>query len=180
MKKYLPFIMFILLWIAPQAHSLVSKENTLHGKRIMFYTPHLLNPRFFGFEFGFMAEKRLNGWDFNYNAFAKALVAEELYNIDTASELRAGMLGVKAGIILPTHSWFPFFLEFAFGFAKTAYHKDPWFGKQDDSVASADMFLLEAGAIYRVGDKFLLRINYQLNNVDYVAKKLFLSVGFNY
>ena len=159
-----------------QARQIHDEDMILKGKRISFYTPHLLNPKFFGFEFGFVVQKYVG--DYPYHAFAKAVVAEEFFTVDQKN--RGGALGVKAGLLLPTQPWLPLFLELAFGYAKTAFQEDPWFGGSDVTLQNDDLLLAEIGLIYRFGDKFLVRANYQVNNVDYFDREVFMSVGFNY
>ena len=149
----------------------------LPEKRVTIYTPHIFNPKYFAFEFGFVTKKKL-GKSYNYNAFAKAFIAEEFYTTD--SELRAGALGAKAGVYLLTQPWFPIFLEMGIGYAKTSLHKDPWLGDREDSIHSKDLLLAEAGLFYLHREKLIFRATYQANGVDYFTKKFFVSIGFNY
>lgn len=161
-----------------RAHAAVDEDMVLKGKRLSFYSPHLLNPKYFGFEFGFVVNKKIESWDYPYYAYAKATVVEEFYTSDQG--LRAGALGVKAGLLLPTQPWVPVFLDLGFGFAKTAYQKDPWFGSRDKTIKEGQMYLAEIGLVMRLSEKLLLRTHIQVNNLDYFKRDFFVSIGFNY
>lgn len=173
---FLVFFISMIFINSNSALAFVPESMVLQHKKISFYTPHIFNPKFFGFEFGFVTKKNIKSYHFN--AFAKLLIAEEFYT--TSSTLRAGALGVKAGVIMPTQPWIPIYFEFAIGFAKTALHVDPWLGDREDSLQSKDLLLAEAGVIFRYKEKMLFRINYQVNTLKYFTKKTFVSVGFNF
>ena len=170
------FIALFLL-MASTSHAFVPESEIMQGKRLTIYTPHIFNPKYFDFEFGLITKKRISSY--HYNAFAKAFIAEEFYNTNDP-ELRAGALGIKMGIFLPTQKWFPLFLELGFGYAKTSLHKDPWLGDRDDSVATKSLLLAEGGLVYLHKKKILFRCVYQVNNIDYFDLKTFVSIGFNY
>lgn len=144
----------------------------------MIYTPHLLNPKFFGFEFGFVTNKKIERINYPYNAFAKITITEDFYEFDP--DLRGGALGFKAGVLLPTQPWIPLSLELAIGYARTSLQKDPWLGDEEDSIRSDDLLLFEAGILYRMKEKLLFRFSYQFNNVEYFQRNFFFSIGYNF
>jgi len=179
MKKVL-LVSCILLRAALPAQAkafLVPKENLLNKNSIAVYTPHVINPKYFSFEFGFLSKKSISSINYAYRAFAEAFIAEESYTTDT--NLRAAALGFKGGVILPTQPWIPLNIQFGFGYAKTALHESPWFGRRDESKTIKDMFLVEAGLLYQYKDYFL-RLIYQQNNLKFFTKKSFFSMGANF
>ncbi len=153
-------------------------DVVLKNKRVMYYTPHIFNPKFFGFEFGFVTDKKIESWNYPYNAFAKVVLAEDFYKYDPT--LRAGALGFKIGIMIPTQPWIPVSLEMAIGYAKTSLQIDPWLGDKDDRLQDKDLFLAEAGLVWIYNRKLLFRLHYQYNNVDYFVRKVFFSIGSNF
>ena len=155
-----------------------STPHFLQKKTVVVYTPHIFNPKYFSFELGFITRKKIPTWDYTFNAFAKATISEEFFS--SSSDLRAGALGVKTGVLLPTQPWIPFLIEIAIGYAKTSLHQDPWLGDRDDSVLSRDLFLAEVGGIYRFSSVLFIRVVHQFNNLDYFKRKSFFSVGFNF
>ena len=114
---------------------------------------------------------------YHYNAYVAAFLAEESYS--THQNLRAGALGGKGGVLLPIMPWAPIFFETSVGFAKTALHKDPWFGKKEDSVATRTQLLIQCGAVVRYG-QMLFFSHYQVNNLNYFSKKFFLGLGYHF
>ena len=155
----------------------IPKGMLIEKEKLIFFTPSIINPKYFAFEFGFRSHKKISRFHYPYNAFAEAFVAEETYT--TAPDLRAGALGFKGGVILPTQPWVDFFLQFSLGYAKTALHEDPFFGKREKSHTIKDMFLVEAGAMYRYKTLFL-RFLYQESTVKYFTKKTFIGLGVNF
>lgn len=174
----LTLISLNLLICSPVFGKSASEEISLRKKTIIVYTPHIFNPKNFSFELGFVTRKKIPTWDYMFNAFAKATISEEFFS--TASDLRAGALGVKTGVFLPTQPWIPLLFEMAIGYAKTSLHKEPWLGDRDDSVADKELFLFEAGGIYRISNTLFIRMVYQINNLDYFKRTSFFSVGFNF
>jgi hypothetical protein len=155
----------------------ISNDVLLNKEKIFFYTPHLVNQKYFALEFGFQSLKKINSLNYPFNAFAKAFLAEEYYLINP--NWRAGALGFKGGVMLPTQPWIPLSLVITGGYAKTALHEDPWFGKRAQSQETDDMFLIEGGLNILYKD-ILLRYTYQLNTIDYFKRKSFLSIGVNF
>lgn len=149
----------------------------LSKEKIFFYTPHIINQKYFAIEFGFQSLKKIEYFNYPFNAFAMAFLAEESYTVNPA--LRTGVLGFKGGVSFPTQPWIPLSLIITGGYAKTALHEDPWFGKRDQSVERDDLFLIEGGASYRYKD-FLIRYVYQLNTVKSLTRKSFLALGVNF
>ncbi|MCO4793788.1 MAG: hypothetical protein KC493_08755 [Bacteriovoracaceae bacterium] len=178
-SKYFKYFMIAFL----VTNTCFAKASSLDGvvlknKRIMFYTPHLFNPKFFGFEFGFVTDKKIEAINYPYNTFAKILISEDFYRYD--STLRAGALGLKAGILLPTQPWIPLSLELAVGYAKTSLQEDPWLGEDEERIQSKDLMLAEAGIVFTYRKKVLFRLHHQFNNVNYFVRKTFFSVGSNF
>ncbi len=138
--------------------------------------PPVVNKDYFLFEFGFLTEKEFKPWAYKYNAYVTAGLFQDWLNKD---RLRAGALGAKGGVMLPTQPWIPLLFTGTVGFAKTALHKNPFFGKDTSSVAKKDMILLEAGFLYHV-DKYFIRLVYQRSNVKYFTRHHFLVFGVNY
>ncbi|MBI2521323.1 MAG: hypothetical protein HYV97_12950 [Bdellovibrio sp.] len=149
----------------------------LEKEKLVFFAPNIINTKYFCFEFGFRSQKKIDSLHYLYNAFAEAFVAEESYT--TSQDLRAGALGFKGGVILPTQPWIDLFLQFSLGYAKTALHEDPWLGKREESRSIRDMFLIEAGAMYRYKTLFL-RFIHQENTVKYFTRKTFIALGVNF
>jgi hypothetical protein len=176
MKLFLYFSLTIIF--IGSVKGFAPRELTLQKKSLTIYTPHIINPKYFAFEIGYVTDKRFEFINYSYNAFAKAFAAEEFYTTDTV--LRAGALGAKAGVFLPTQPWFPIYLEMAFGYAKTSLHIDPWLGDRDNSVQTKSLLLAEGGVMYCHKKNFLVRVTYQVNNLKYFTKKIFFSIGFNY
>ncbi len=170
--------MLVSLLTVTTASAAISKKVMLLKNKIAFYTPHVINPKYFGFEIGYLLRKKIRSWSYPYDAYVEGYMVEESYTTDI--NLRAGALGAKAGVILPTQPWFPVYLQLTFGFAKTALHEDPWFGENEDTIQEKDMFLAEGGLIIRFKKRWLFRGTYQINNVDYFTKQAFFSMGLNF
>lgn len=171
-------VIFLLFFFISKLHAASLKNIILKKEKITYYTPHLINPKYFAFEFGFITKKIIRPWKYNYNAFVRAFMAEESYT--TNSNLRAAAIGGKAGFLLPTQPWIPLYLEYNVGFARTALHKHPWFGKEEQTESSKYLILTELGIVMKFKNKILIKVHYQLNNVSYFKKKLFLSIGANF
>jgi hypothetical protein len=154
------------------------KNIPIAEQTIVIYTPHIFNPKFFSFEVGFITKKKIKSINYPFNAFAKILIAEEFFS--TSSNLRAGAIGIKTGVLLPTQPWLPLLFEVSIGYGKTSLHEDPWLGDRDKSIDDAELFLIEAGAIYRISSSLFFRAMYQLNTLNYLKRQTFFSVGFNF
>jgi len=165
----------IFLGVLNQVHAFIPKEKILKYERVFLVTPGFFNPKYFSIGFGFITQKKI--LTYHYNAYVIAFAAEESYT--THQELRAGALGGKGGVLLPVVPWVPIFLESAVGFAKTALHKDPWLGKSKDSIATRTQLLIQGGVLVR-HRKMLFFSNYQINNLNYFSKKLFVGVGYHF
>ncbi len=169
-------IVTLALTCANQSFSKTFRSSILKNKTFVIYTPHIFNPKFFSFEIGFLTKKSIKNLNYPFNAFAKVLIGEEFFS--TTNEHRAGALGLKLGVFLPTQPWVPLLLELALGYAKTSLHQTPWLGEKDKSLSSKDLVLLEAGGIYTISHSVFLRIVHQVNNLSYFKRKTFFSVGF--
>ena len=153
-----------------------SNEFVIPKSRILMLAPPIINKDYVLLEFGFVSEKSIKSWSYNYNAYVTASLFQDSQNLD---HLRAGALGFKAGVMLPTQPWVPLILTGALGFAKTALQKNPFLGKDGSSVSQKDMFLVEAGALYRI-DKYFIRFVHQRSNVKYFKRHNIFLFGVNY
>lgn len=139
--------------------------------------PPVANKDYFLLEFGFITDKTIKSWDYNYNAYVTGAVFQDW--LDKPDKLRAGALGFKGGVIVPTQPWIPLLGTLTFGFAKTVLHKNPFLGKDAQSVSRKDMFLLEGGALYHINGYFI-RYAYQISNVKYFDRHSLFMLGVNY
>jgi hypothetical protein len=152
-------------------------ELTLKQEKIAFMTPNIFNSKYFGVEFGFLISKQIKSLDYHYNAYVDAFIVEESYT--TPEQLRSGALGFKGGVLLPTQPWIPLFFQAVIGYAKTAFHDDPWLGRREKSNDTGNMFLAEIGALYSLNG-FLIRYAYQINTIDYFTRNSIFSLGVNF
>jgi hypothetical protein len=155
----------------------IPNSMLLQREKLMVFSPNIINPKFFNFEFGFLTRKKISSIHYPYNAFAAAFLAEESYT--TSPDLRAGALGFKGGVILPTQPWIDLFFQLSGGYAKTALHNEPWFGKREKSQSTNDMFFVEAGALYRYKTVFF-RFLHQETTVKYFKRNSSLGIGVNF
>jgi hypothetical protein len=170
-------VIFITLFLLT-AESIASTKHLLFEKKYLtMIAPPVINKDYYLLEFGFAADKQIKKWDYHYNAFVTASLFEDW--LKQEHSLKAGALGFKAGVMLPTQKWIPLLFTFSAGFAKTTLHKRPIFGRDKDSVDKKDMFLLESGLLYRYDDYFI-RFNYQFNTVKYFKRKTFFMLGVSY
>lgn len=176
--KYWQFLIFTILCHVTDGHAFVPAEMVLPEGNISFITPTILNNRYFRFEIGYVVDKKIKSIDYNFNAFVEAILGEETYAKD--ENVRAGSLGGKGGLLLPTQPWIPFYLYMATGYAKAALHGDPWLGKKEDSIALKDMFLAEGGALFTYNRRVLFRYSYEVTTVKFFKKKSFFSIGMSF
>ncbi len=153
-----------------------SNEFVLPKGHLVIFGPPVINKEYFLIEFGFLTEKSIKSWGYNYNAYVTATLFQDAQG---QGKNRAGALGFKGGVILPTQPWVPFLLTASFGFAKTALQRNPFLGKDGSSVAQKDMIFLEAGAIYRI-DNYFIRFAHQRSTVKYFKRHNILMFGVNY
>ena len=139
--------------------------------------PPGVNKDYFLFEFGFVNDKKIKKWDYDYNVYVTASLFQDW--ADQKDKLRAGALGFKAGVFLPTQPWVPLLFTFTLGYAKTALHKNPFLGKDSSSAAQKDMMLAEAGFMYRY-KKYFVRPIYQISTVKYFNRNIIVMFGVNY
>lgn len=176
-NHYLKLFFLLLLVIANTGSLAATKEFVLPNGNLVLFAPPVINKDYFLIEFGFVIEKKIKAFDFGYNAYVNAALFEDW--LGKKDRLRAGGLGFKGGVILPTQPWIPLLFTLSTGFAKTVLHKDPVFGRDEQSVDEKVMILLEAGAMYRY-DKYFIRLAYQRSNVSYFSRHTFLTLGVNY
>lgn len=153
-----------------------SNEFILQNNNLFIIAPPVVNKDYYLIEFGFITEKNFMPWSYKYNAYATVNLFQDWLGKD---QLRAGALGFKGGVMLPTQPWIPLLFTGSIGFAKTALHKSPFLGKEELSVAQKDMFLLEAGALYHY-EGYFIRVAYQRSNVKYFTRHFLLMMGVNY
>lgn len=170
-------IMSLIFLVLPWQLQGATADVVLKNEKIGFFTPNILNTKYFAFEFGYLTQKKINRIGYHYNAYAEAFLAEESYT--TAEQLRSGALGFKGGVLMPLTPWYSIFWMGAIGYAKTSFHHDPWFGDRDESVSTRDMFLLETGLLFS-WNTFLIRYVYQISNVKYFTRNTMLSLGVNF
>ena len=175
MVKYT--ILIALLFSMTTVSMAGTKEQVLLPGNLAMLAPPYANKDYFAFEFGFVTEKKIKSWDYDYNAYVTASLFQDWK--DKSDKLRAGALGFKGGVILPTQPWIPLLFTMTLGYAKTALHKSPFFGKDDASVARKDMILIEAGLLYHY-NKYFLRFSYQQTNVKYFSRHTVLALGVVY
>lgn len=147
----------------------------LPNGNLLMLAPPVINKDYFQLEFGFVSAKKVKSSVFN--AYVTAAVFQDSYN--QSGKLKAGGLGFKGGVMIPTQPWIPLLFTMTGGFAKTALHKNPFLGKDNAAVADKDMFLLEPGLLYRF-DKYLIRTVYQVSNVRYFKRHFIINFGVNY
>jgi hypothetical protein len=155
-----------------------SNEFALKKGYLAAFAPPYVNKNYYLLEFGFLSEKEIKSWSYKYNAYVTAALFEDW--LHQKEKLRAGGLGFKAGVMLPTQPWVPLLFTFSAGFAKTVLHNQPIVGSDSQSADKKDMFLLEAGALYHFNKKYLLRFAYQISNVKYFNRHTFLMFGVTY
>lgn len=139
--------------------------------------PPVINKDYYLLEFGFITQKKIKAWKYQYNAYVTAALFEDWAR--KPDKLRAGGLGFKGGVIIPTQSWIPLLFSMSVGFAKTALHQNPILGKDEQSVARKDMFLIETGLLYRY-DKYFVRFAYQRSTVSYFSRNTIFMMGVSY
>jgi len=165
-------IIFMIFFGRPgEAQELLFKEGALVN-----FAPPVINKNYYLFEYGFIVRKEISKWKYGYNAFVNASLWEDWKN--RSDNLHAGALGFKAGVLFPLLSK-PLFYRVAGGFAKSVLHKNPIFGKDDQSVSKKTLLLFEAGLVYKF-DKTYVSATFQQNNVKFFKRHIFLSVGVNY
>lgn len=166
-----------LISICSAAFAGSSNEFVIPKGNLALLAPPVINKDYFLFEFGFLTEKEFKPWDYKYNAYVTAAIFQD--SLNKQDNLKAGGLGFKGGVILPTQPWIPIYSTLSIGFAKTALHKSPFFGRKDASVARKNMFLIETGGLYRI-DKYFLRFAYQVSNLKFFSKHTILTFGVSY
>lgn len=170
-------IILLLLIIPMSAHAGRTRELIFpRGTLIMLGLPYI-NKDYYSLEIGFITDKRITKWDYSYNVYVTGALFEDW--VDRNDDYRAGGLGFKAGGYFPVQPWVPFFFTFTGGFAKTVLHTNPIMGKDDQNIGKKDMFLLEAGFLYRY-DQYLIKYVYQQSNVKYFKRHLILTLGVSY
>lgn len=137
-------------------------------------TPPAINGSHVAIETGFITSKNLNMLNYEYNAFVGAFLARE--TDPNNHQLKTAELGFKGGLLFPVSLHFPIFLQGNAGYAKSAYQKDPIFGKTKQTILNKDMFFYELGTFYHF-EKFFLNALYQKNNLKTVEQSYFISIG---
>ena len=175
MAHRLLFIIF-LLGISTFSYA-GSNRFVLHKGHLVIFGPPVINKEYFLIEYGFIREKSVKSWGYRYNAYVTGTLFQDHQG---QGHIRAGALGFKAGVILPTQPWVPFLLAATLGFAKTALQRNPFLGKDGSSIAQKDMIFLEAGAIYRINENYFVRFAHQRSTVKYFKRHNILMFGVNY
>jgi len=172
MKGFTLFLILLVSFSWPAlGEELLFKEGALVN-----FAPPVINKDYYLFEYGFIVRKEIQKWKYGYNAFVNASLWEDWKN--RSDNLRAGALGFKAGVLFPLIKE-PLFYRVAGGFAKSVLHKNPIFGKDEQSVSKKTLLLFEAGLVYKF-DKTYVSATYQVTNVKFFTRHIILSIGVNY
>lgn len=169
------WVLLLLAFVSLPVRADGSKELFRDGA-IVNFAPPVVNKDYYLFEYGFTVRKEIKKWKYGYNAFVNASLFED-WNKRT-DNLRAGALGFKGGVLFPLPEP-PLYYRVGIGFAKTVLHKNPIFGKDEQSVSKKTMLLFEVGFVYKF-DHLFYSATYQLTNVSFFDRNLFLSIGVNY
>ena len=173
----LKILLTAFLLLTGHFSSLHAYDFVFKQGHMFMLAPPVINKDYFLFEFGFLTDKKIQTWNYNYNAYVTVALFQDWS--DQKDGLKAGALGFKGGVILPTQPWIPLLFSMSLGFAKTALHEKPFLGREAKSVADTDMFLIEAGPLYRI-DNYFIRFIYQVSNVRYFNRHTILTMGVNY
>jgi hypothetical protein len=174
MHKFL--LTILLIFICSSCFAGIN-DFTLNRSNLIVLGPPVVNKDYYLIEFGFIIEKKIEEWHYNYNAFVSAALFEDW--LDKSGGPRAGGLGFKAGVILPTNPWTPLLFSISTGFVKTVLNKNPLIGNESQNIQKKTMFLLEVGPLYRI-DKYFLRYVYQVSNVKYFKRHAIIEFGVSY
>jgi hypothetical protein len=153
-----------------------TKRFVLEKGNLFMLAPPGANKDYFLLEFGFSTKKEVKSWKYQYNAYVNAAIFQDWLTTGKAS---AGALGFKAGVMLPSQPWIPLLGTLSLGYAKTVLHRDPFLGKDENSLDEKHMILIEAGALLHIKDYFI-RYAYQVSNVKYFSRHSILMIGVNY
>lgn len=137
----------------------------------------VINKDYFAFEFGFLSQKQIASWNYDYRAYVGGTLFQDWEH--QVENQRAGGLGFRAGVLLPTQPWVPLLITTTIGFSKTALNRQPFFGSSDNNISKKDMFSFEAGLLYQIDDYFI-RAVYQVSNVKYFTRHTILFFGVYY
>ncbi len=170
------FCVSLLIFFFLKVGVALSGEVLFREGSLINVAPPVINKDYYLFEYGFVVKKEIKKWKYGYNAFVNASFFEDWKG--RSDNLHAGALGFKGGVLFP-FSNYPVYYRVATGFAKTALHKNPLFGKEEQSVSKKTMILLEAGLVYKFNNTFA-GLSYQINNVKYFKRNIVLSFGVNY
>ncbi|MBC7712952.1 MAG: hypothetical protein H7177_06420 [Rhizobacter sp.] len=176
MLKFYIFVLFCSF--APLCSAANNPNNFVfnRGSWIVVAPPYV-NKDYYDLEIGFITEKIFERWNYNYNAYVTGTVFEDWK--DKTDRYRAGALGFKAGIIVPTNPWVPLLFSISAGYAKAVLNRNPLIGNESQNAAKNTMLLAEAGLMYKV-DKYFLRFAYQQSNVKYFTRHTLLALGVSY
>ncbi len=161
-------------------------QKNLNHDNFALITSNIANNDVYAIEFGFIGKKKLEKYNFVYNSLVTPFMLEQkITNTDigittnSTNSLKSAILGVKAGLLIPTNPYLGLSIYSVLGYAKSSVAKDPWFGKNEQQLKKRDVFLLEYGLIFH-HDRYLLRTTFIHSNLKYYNKKLQLSIGINF
>lgn len=137
----------------------------------------VINKDYLAFEFGFLTEKKIKAWNYEYNAYFGGTLFQDWEH--QKENQRAGGLGFRGGVILPFQPWIPLLFTTTIGFSKTVLHRDPFFGNSKKNISKKDMYSFEVGLLYRI-DEYFIRAAYQVSNVKYVTRNSIFFFGVYY
>lgn len=173
--KFVLFLLILIIFFLEETFA-KSEEILFREGSLINFAPPLINKNYYLFEYGFVVKKEIKKWKYSYNAFVNASLFEDWRG--RSDNLHAGALGFKGGVLFPLPNY-PVYYRVATGFAKTVLHKNPIFGKEEQSVSKKTMILFEAGLVYKFSNTFV-GLSYQINNVKYFKRNIILSFGVNY
>lgn len=178
MRVFCHLLLLSFLFISSLARSEELSDMEMPKGTLIMFAPPGVNKKYFDLEFGFLTEKNFKSWNYDYNAYVTATLFQDSYKRN--DNLKTAGLGFKGGVFLPTQKWVPLLATLSIGYAKTALHKNPIFGKEESSKDKKNMFLLEAGALYYIDKKYFIRYAYQLSNVKYIKTHSIIMLGVDY
>lgn len=171
-------LLFVILFSASSISFAGSNEHVMPKGTFAMLAPPGINKDYFLLEFGFVTEKEFKPWSYKYNAYVTGALFQDSYK--RSDNLKAGGLGFKGGVLLPTQPWVPLLATVTVGFAKTVLHKNPIMGRDPSTVDKKDMFLLEGGLLYHFDQKYIIRSAYQVSNVRYIKTHFIIMLGVDY
>lgn len=169
------FILFTLLSFSGSIWAF--EDKALKQDLMVMFAPAQLNSHSFVFEFGYVIPKEIPSFNYHYNAFVEGILKGES---EKEANIKSGGIGAKGGIILPTQTWLPLSFQIAAGYAKTSRQKDPWFGKNEQSLSRQDLLFIDLGLMLIIKERYLIKYSYEIDSNKNFQQKQFLAMGVNF